>query len=267
MNRMKYFRSHRPNKKLGQHFLIEKDIINQIVKHINPKLQDNIVEIGPGLAALTQPMCEFLEELYVIELDTDLVNYLLETSFAKKLKIFASNAINFNFLDIFNKKNKNIRIFGNLPYNISIQLILYLFKSCSIIEDMHFMFQKEVAYRLSASPGNKCYGRLSVITQYYCDVIPLLTVFPNSFLPTPKIDSVFVRLIPHVTFPVFINDIKVLEKITNEAFGQRRKILRHSLSKFFNVETLIKLGVNPTLRAENVTVSQYLKLAYYLIMK
>lgn len=267
INQKKIFTGHLPNKKLGQHFLIENKIINKIVKYIDPRPQDNILEIGPGLGALTKPMCTFLEKLYVIELDSNLVNFLSNCPFSKKLKILKKNALFYNFLDIFNKENKNIRIFGNLPYNISIRLILYLFNFCNIIKDMHFMLQKEVANRLSASPGTKCYGRLSVIAQYYCNIVPLLQVFPNSFLPVPKVDSVFIRLMPNLTFPVLIDDIKVLEMITNAAFGQRRKILRHSLSKFFHVKTLIKLGVNPMLRAENIRVSQYFQLAYYLIMK
>ncbi|CAL4319772.1 Ribosomal RNA small subunit methyltransferase A [Buchnera aphidicola (Pemphigus immunis)] len=267
MNQKKNFTDHIPNKKLGQHFLIENEIINKIVKYVDPKSHNNILEIGPGLGALTKPMCIFLEKLYVIELDSELVNFLSNCSFSKKLKILKKNVLSYNFLDIFNKEKKNIRIVGNLPYNISVRLILYLFNFCSIIKDMHFMLQKEVANRLSASPGTKCYGRLSVIAQYYCNIVPLLKVFPNSFTPVPKIDSVFIRLIPNLTFPILIDDIKVLEMITNAAFGQRRKILRHSLSKFFDVKTLMQLGVNPMLRAENITVSQYCQLAYYLIMK
>jgi 16S rRNA (adenine1518-N6/adenine1519-N6)-dimethyltransferase len=265
MNYYKYYNSHIPNKRLGQHFLVEKTVINKIVKFIEPKLKDNILEIGPGLAALTKPICFFLEELYVIELDSNLADRLANRSFSEKLKIFKKNAIDFNFLDVFNKKNKKIRIFGNLPYNISIRLILYLLKFCSVIEDMHFMLQKEVANRLSASPGEKCYGRLSVIAQYYCSIVPLLTVFPSSFVPIPKVDSVFIRLIPHEKFSIPVSKIKVLEMITNAAFGQRRKTLRNSLSKFFCIETLIALGVNPMLRAENLTISQYFKLACYLI--
>ncbi|HXK00288.1 MAG TPA: 16S rRNA (adenine(1518)-N(6)/adenine(1519)-N(6))-dimethyltransferase RsmA [Buchnera sp. (in: enterobacteria)] len=263
-NNNKHYNSHIPNKKLGQHFLIEQSVINKIVQFIQPKLKDNILEIGPGLAALTEPICFFLERLYVIELDSNLANCLANRSFSDKLKIFQKNAINFNFFDIFNKKNKKIRIFGNLPYNISIRFILYLFKFFSIIEDMHFMLQKEVADRLSASPGMKCYGRLSIIAQYYCNVEPLLTVFPSAFLPVPKVNSVFIRLIPHIKLPIPISKIKVLEMITNAAFGQRRKILRHSLSKFFHIETMMALGINPMLRAENLTISQYFKLANYL---
>jgi len=267
MNNNKYYKSHIPNKRLGQHFLIEKAVINKIIQFIQPQLKDNILEIGPGLAALTKPICFFVEKLYVIELDSHLANRLADRSFSEKLKIFQKNAIDFNFLDVFNTKNKKIRIFGNLPYNISIRFILYLLKFFSIVEDMHFMLQKEVANRLSASPGEKCYGRLSVIAQYYCSIVPLFTVLPSSFSPIPKVDSVFVRLIPHEKFPIPVSKIEVLEMITNAAFGQRRKILRHSLSKFFHIKKLIELGINPMLRAENLTISQYFKLACYLITK
>ncbi|WP_343192274.1 16S rRNA (adenine(1518)-N(6)/adenine(1519)-N(6))-dimethyltransferase RsmA [Buchnera aphidicola (Formosaphis micheliae)] len=256
-----------PKKYLGQNFLIEMNIINKIIDYINPKWKDNIVEIGPGYAALTKPICKYVELLNVIELDKNLVFFLENSWFRKKLNIFQSNAVHFNYLDIYNNGNKNIRIFGNLPYNISVALILYLFNFLEIIEDMHFMVQKEVADRLSAIPGTKKYGRLSIIAQYYCDIFPLFSVDPISFKPMPKVKSMFVKFIPNVKFPVCPQKIEVLEMITKEVFKHKRKMLRHSLSKFLTMENFIELRINPMLRAENLTIFQYFKLVHYLTLK
>lgn len=263
----KNFKKHLPLKKYGQNFLINKDTIKNIIKIIDPKTTETLVEIGPGLAALTKPMCELLEELIVIEIDQDLLFLLKKRSFYSKLIVFYQNALNFNFLNLFHKKKQLIRIFGNLPYNISTSLIIFLFKQIKVIQDMNFMLQKEVAERLISTPGNKSYGRLSIISQYYCDIKILLNVSPEDFRPIPKVHSVFINLKPHTNSPYFVYNVNILSAITKDAFQNRRKILRHSLKNLFSEKELIKLEINSNLRAENVSVSHYCKLANYLYKK
>lgn len=261
---IKKFQRHVSCKRLGQNFLINGNIIKDIIKVINPNKKEMLVEIGPGLAALTKPMCQLLEELVVVEVDPNLLNLLKKHVFYSKLIVFCQDALTFNYLNLFYKKNQLMRIFGNLPYNISTSLIIYLFKQIEVIQDMNFMLQKEVAERLVALPGKKLYGRLSIIAQYYCTIEILLKVAPENFRPIPKVCSMFVSLTPHEKSPYFVNDINILSNITNIAFRNRRKILRHSLRSLFSKETLIKLKVDPKERAENISISQYCRLANYL---
>ncbi|ANZ22372.1 16S rRNA methyltransferase [Buchnera aphidicola (Diuraphis noxia)] len=256
-----------PLKKYGQNFLINKKIAREIIQKINPQYQQKLVEIGPGLGALTKPICEFLEKLIVIEIDANLLNLLKERSFYSKLRIFCNNALNFNYMSLLDKNCQLIRIFGNLPYNISTSLIIFLFQYIKIIQDMHFMLQKEVAKRLVASPGNKYYSRLSIISQYYCNVKLLLNVNSEEFWPKPKVDSVFVNFTPHLNSPYYVHDVSVLSFITNIAFQNRRKMLRHSLNKLFSEKKLIQLDINPRLRAENISILEYCKLSNYLYKK
>lgn len=257
MNKLKNFF---PKKKFGQNFLIENGIIHNIVQLINPKKNQVLVEIGPGLAALTKPICQLIDKLVVIEIDPILLNLLKYRSFYGKLIIFCQDAVTFNYFDLFNNK-KLIRIFGNLPYNISTPLLICLFKKINIIQDMNFMLQKEVAERLVASPGNKLYCRLSIIAQYYCKIKKLLNISPKFFRPEPKVYSAFVNLTPYKNSPYFVYDINSLSDVTQSAFQKRRKILRHSLENLFSEEKLIKLDINPKLRAENISILQYCKLA------
>ncbi|WP_261979282.1 16S rRNA (adenine(1518)-N(6)/adenine(1519)-N(6))-dimethyltransferase RsmA [Buchnera aphidicola] len=264
---IKNFKKHYPLKKYGQNFLINKNIIQDIIKIINPKKTQILVEIGPGLAALTKPICQFLEKLIVIEIDLSLLDLLKKRSFYSKLIVFHQNVLNFNFIDLFRKKNQLIRIFGNLPYNISTSLIIFLLKQITVIQDMNFMLQKEVAERLIAIPGNKSYGRLSIICQYYCNVKILLNVIPEYFRPIPKVHSVFINLTPHHVSPYFVYDIKILCYITKNAFQNRRKTVRNSLKKFFSERRLIQLDIDPNLRAENISIAQYCRLSNYLYKK
>ncbi|CAL4319672.1 Ribosomal RNA small subunit methyltransferase A [Buchnera aphidicola (Eriosoma grossulariae)] len=259
----KLYLGHFPSKFLGQNFLINQIIIDQIVHSINPKLKDILVEIGPGLGALTKKISGFVDELIVIEVDPNLINKLKKYKFSKKLKIFLSNVLYFNFLNLFNKK-KNIRIFGNLPYNISTEIIIYLTQFSNIIDDMNFMLQKEVANRLLAKPNTKSYGRLSVIVQYFFNVNFLFNIHSESFFPIPKVQSSFLKFIPHIDCPYFLKNIDTLSFVTKIAFNQRRKIILNSLRGFFNSCILNKLGISPFLRAENISVEQYCVLANYI---
>ncbi|CAL4042246.1 Ribosomal RNA small subunit methyltransferase A [Buchnera aphidicola (Phyllaphis fagi)] len=250
-------------KKFGQNFLCKNSIINKIINIIHPKKNELLIEVGPGLAALTKPICQILDNLIVIELDQELSQLLHQSSFSKKIDIFVQDMNIFNFKKVSIQQNKLLRIFGNLPYNISVKFILYLINFRKYIFDMNFMVQKEVAERFVAHPGSKSYGRLSVITQCYYDIFVYFNVLPASFFPTPKVQSSFIKIIPKI-LPLYPhNQVNDLNIITSESFKQRRKILQNSLSSIFKKEILLYLGINPLLRAENVSVFDYCKLANF----
>lgn len=253
---------HFARKRFGQNFLHDNYIIESIVAAIQPKKEEALVEIGPGLAALTVPVSKLVDHLTVIEIDRDLASRLVENPFLQnKISVIEQDALNFDFNKLSDTLGQPLRVFGNLPYNISTPLMFHLFEYAPIITDMHFMLQKEVVTRLVAAPNSKSYGRLSVMAQYYCQIIPVLEVPPTAFKPAPKVDSAVVKLIPYKEKPYLVNDIKVLSRITTEAFNQRRKTIRNSLSNLFNSEQIAELGIDPNLRAENLTVQQYCLLA------
>ncbi|CAL4319200.1 16S rRNA (adenine(1518)-N(6)/adenine(1519)-N(6))-dimethyltransferase RsmA [Buchnera aphidicola] len=257
----KYF----PQKSLGQHFLHDKKIVKKIVDFIHPNYNDFLVEIGPGLAALTDPICALVKHLSVIEIDMKLLLLLKKFNFYKKLFIYKSNVLNFNFKNLFIKHNKLLRIFGNIPYNISVPLILKLLYCSEFIYDINFMVQKEVANRLTAEPGDKSYGRLSIITQCYYDISIGFNILPESFFPIPKVDSSFIRMVPKI-IPLYpLNKISNLEKITFLAFKTRRKILKNNFSKILHKDDFLKLNINSHLRAENLSIKEYCNLSDYLL--
>lgn len=257
----KQHQGHTARKRFGQNFLHDPYIIDQIVSVINPQNGENLVEIGPGLAALTEPVCERVDKLTVVELDRDLAQRLRTHPFiSSKLTIIESDALKFDFNQLVSEKSP-LRVFGNLPYNISTPLMFHLFSFSTLVQDMHFMLQKEVVNRLAASPGNKNYGRLSVMAQYFCDVIPVLHVPPGAFNPPPKVDSAVVRLLPHQVKPVQVESEKSLNKVCAQAFNQRRKTIRNSLRELLSEEHISSLDINPDLRAENLSLSQYADLA------
>lgn len=257
----KYF----PLKKYGQNFLVNKNVIEDIVNFINPKMKQTLIEIGPGLGALTKPVCNIVDELIVIEIDPVVLSFLEKFSFYSKLTVFCQDALNFNYFNLFYSKNRLMRIFGNLPYNIATSLLFYFFKNNKIIEDMNFMLQKEFAERLVASPGNKSYGRLSIISQYYYNIKIKFDVLSLNFRPIPKVDSSFVNFKPYKNSPYFTYDVNVLSNITNLAFQKRRKTLRNSLKNIVSEKILLKLDIDPKLRAENVSILQYCHLSNYII--
>lgn len=256
---------HRARKRFGQNFLNDVFVIDSIVSAINPRKGEAMLEIGPGLAALTEPVARDLDHMTVIEIDRDLAERLRHHPQLKdKLTVREQDAMSADFSAISAELGQKLRVFGNLPYNISTPLMFHLFDYTDSISDMHFMLQKEVVNRLAAGPGSKAYGRLSVMAQYYCQVIPVLEVPPHAFKPAPKVDSAVVRLVPHAQKPFPVKNLRWLSRVTTDAFNQRRKTLRNGLSHLFSVEQLEALGIDPTLRAENITVGQFCRLANWL---
>lgn len=253
-------------KYLGQNFLINKKIIKDIISIINPKNEELLIEIGPGLGALTFPILYSINKLYGIEIDHNLIMYLnSKKNLNSKLIIFEENVLNFNFEKFSRKNRKLIRVFGNIPYNISTKIIFHIFNFIDNISDIYFTLQKEVADRLCAIPGTKKYGKLSVMTQYFCKVIPILKIKSNNFYPTPKVTSMLVHLIPHKKklYSSTICIEKSLKIILREAFSKRRKLLYNSLNNIFNKKDFDKLNINSKLRPENLSVAEYCKLAFY----
>lgn len=252
---------HQAKKRFGQNFLHNDHVINQIVDVINPINGDNLVEIGPGLGALTEPVSERVEHLSVVELDRDLAHRLRHHPFlAPKLTIHEQDALKFDFSSLV-KPDKPLRVFGNLPYNISTPLIFHLLTFKDSIQDMHFMLQKEVVERMAAGPDSKTYGRLSIMTQYQCEVIPVMEIGPEAFQPPPKVDSAIVRLIPHKHVKNKAASIEALNKVCTAAFNQRRKTIRNSFKKLLDVDQLASLNIDPSLRPENLSIDQFIALA------
>ncbi|MGQ8367176.1 16S rRNA (adenine(1518)-N(6)/adenine(1519)-N(6))-dimethyltransferase RsmA [Glaciecola sp. 1036] len=258
---------HTARKRFGQNFLFDEFIIDQIVSAIKPQNHQNLIEIGPGLGALTEPVAEVIEHLTCIELDRDLAKRLRAHPFIRdKLTIVEADALKVDF-NILAQQDKPMRIFGNLPYNISTPLMFHLFEYANLIEDMHFMLQLEVVKRLSAGVGDKLYGRLSIMAQYYCQAIPVLQVPPTAFKPPPKVESAIIRLIPHKQAPVEVDDVQCLERVVAAAFNQRRKTLRNSLKELLTEQEIIATGVDPEARAQNVSLALFASLANKVFLK
>lgn len=242
--------AHKPRKRFGQNFLVDHQVINQIISTIAPKRDDNIIEIGPGKGALTFPLAEYLEQLSVIEIDRDLIT-ILEAQNNQKISIYNSDALAFDF----NQFSKKLRIVGNLPYNISSPLLFHLLSCKDNIIDMTFMLQKEVVERIVASPGSKSYGRLSVVMQAFFDAELMFVVPKDSFDPQPKIESAILYL-KTKSIPL-VQNLKPLENIVKLAFSQRRKTLKNCLkSKLNQSQTKIDLSQ----RAEMLTLENFVTL-------
>jgi 16S rRNA (adenine1518-N6/adenine1519-N6)-dimethyltransferase len=252
---------HQPRKRFGQNFLHDNHIIEKIVKVINPQAADHLVEIGPGLGALTQHLAQTNAQLDLIEIDRDLLAGL--TNFAAQypnLKLHQADALKFDFQQLA-KTKEHLRIVGNLPYNISTPLLFHLIKHIEMIKDMHFMLQKEVVERLAAQAGESAYGRLSVMVQYYCKVSYLFTVKPGAFYPAPKVDSAIVRLIPHSTLPYVAKNFDFFSQIVAQAFNQRRKTLHNSLKNLLTTEQIQASGIDPKVRPEQLGVAEFVELS------
>ena len=251
---------HIPRKRFGQNFLHDQQVINRIIACIAPRSDELLVEIGPGQAALTRPLLDSGAELHVIELDRDLVSKLQHKfSDHPNITIHACDALKANLPLI--TGNRPFRLIGNLPYNISTPLIFHVLQWHELVKDMHFMLQKEVVDRMAALPGNRTYGRLSVMTQFRCQVTPLFDVLPESFSPAPKVRSSIVRLQPLKENPADPGSFENLKRVVSAAFSQRRKTLRNSLRDHLTADQILATGVDPGQRAEQLSLSQFAALA------
>ena len=297
---------HVAKKRFGQNFLTDQAVISSLIDAINPKENQVIVEIGPGLGALTKPLLAKIEHLHVVEIDRDIVAWM-QTEYAKPayakntLSIHNVDALKFDFSSLVanhisakqemsarpqgggnetvhlvrrgggNEANEagalglqKLRVTGNLPYNISTPILFHLLDNVSHITDMHFMLQKEVVERMVAQPSTPAYGRLSVMLQYYLAMEYLITVPPEAFDPAPKVESAFVRCVPHTTLPYVAKDTALFYKVVLAAFGQRRKTLRNTLKGLLDDAGFATLGINPQLRAENLSVAEFVTISNYL---
>lgn len=255
---------HSPRKRFGQHFLHDQQVIARIVQAIASTPNDNVVEIGPGLGALTTHILPLVKRMDVIELDRDVIPQLIsQCENLGELIVHQSDALKFNFTELA-PKNKKLRIVGNLPYNISTPLMFHLLAQAEVIQDMFFMLQKEVVDRMCAKPGDDDYGRLSVMIQYHCEAHALFPVKPGAFNPPPKVDSAIVQLVPHITMPCVANDVKLFSVIVRDAFNHRRKTLRNCLKNFISAEKLTELGIDPIRRPEELSVEDYVRIANFI---
>lgn len=247
---------HIPRKRFGQHFLADDAIIDGIVRAIDPRPGQPMVEIGPGLAALTQPLVERLGRLMVIELDRDLAARLRAHP---QLEVIEADVLKVDFTQLAQGHGvAKLRVVGNLPYNISTPILFHLLEHVAVIADQHFMLQKEVIDRMVAAPATSDYGRLSVMLQWRYAMENVLFVPPESFDPPPRVDSAVVRMVPYAE-PVVL-DVKRLEEIVQVAFSQRRKLLRHTLGRWLEEKGLAG-DFDLQRRAEEVPVAEYVALA------
>ena len=250
---------HIPRKRFGQHFLTDRGIIEDIVQAIAPQAGQAMIEIGPGLGAMTQPLVERLGHLTVIELDRDLAVLLRKKP---DLTVIESDVLKVDFRALAaaktNQTHTKLRVVGNLPYNISTPILFHLLDVADAIEDQHFMLQKEVIDRMVAKPSTSNYGRLSVMLQWRYAMENVLYVPPTSFDPPPRVDSAIVRMVPHALPAVL--DVKLFSELVRVAFSQRRKLLRHSLGKWLDARNF-NGAFNLQRRAEEVPVAEYIALA------
>jgi len=253
---------HIPRKRFGQNFLSDPDIIRSCIEAIHPHPDDLMVEIGPGLGALTQPLLKTLHHLHTVELDRDIVAWMSNHYPADKITIHNTDALKFDFSTL----GKKVRVVGNLPYNISTPILFHLLESVQNITDMHFMLQKEVVERMVAEPSTPEYGRLSVMLQYRLRMEYLFTVPPEAFDPAPKVESAFVRLVPYPAPPHPARDEKLFGKVVTAAFSQRRKTLRNTLKGLLDDAGFAALNLDSQLRAENLGVEQFVAIANHLAL-
>ncbi len=251
---------HIPRKRFGQNFLVDARVVADIVSAVSPARTDCVVEIGPGLGALTEPLLERVDHLHVVEIDRDIVARLKKRYPPARLSIHEGDALAFDFGSL----GTGLRIVGNLPYNISTPLLFHLAGYADQVADMHFMLQKEVVERMVAEPGDSERGRLSVMLQHRFWLEWLIDVPPTAFDPPPKVDSAVVRMIPRGPADRAEVDEGVLGKVVAAAFAQRRKMLRNNLKGLLDDAAYATLSIDPTRRAEDLAVDDYVRIARYL---
>lgn len=251
---------HKARKRFGQNFLQDQGVISQILRAVNAKPGQNIVEIGPGQGAITEGLVASGADVTAIEIDKDLIHYL-NIAFINKdnFRLIDSDALKIDFSSLV-KDGKKFSVVGNLPYNISTPLLFHLLSYKEHIDEMYFMLQKEVVDRMAAEPNCKAYGKLSIMCQYHCDVRKVIDVPPGCFSPAPKVDSAVVRLRLR-KFPLATaNNEAKLKEIVSAAFQQRRKTVSNALKNFATTEDIEACGINPKSRADNIRIEEYINL-------
>lgn len=253
---------HQPRKRFGQNFLKNQIVIDDILSVISPQPDDLMVEIGPGLGALTTPLARSLQQLHVIELDRDIVK-TLQDKYANVV-VHEGDALKFDFASLGTHLRAQLRVVGNLPYNISTPLLFHLAEHIACVRDIHVMLQKEVVERMVAQPDTAAYGRLSVALQYRFDMEKVLDVGPEAFFPQPKVDSAVVRMVPREKHEPEATDEPLFARITTAAFSQRRKTLRNTLRNVLELADFEALGIDPGARAETLSVSDFVRIANHV---
>jgi 16S rRNA (adenine1518-N6/adenine1519-N6)-dimethyltransferase len=252
-------KNHRPRKYFGQHFLHDRNIIDKILADIAPRADEHFVEIGPGHGALTRPLLERVGRLDVIEIDRDLAAELTTEFADPKLSIHVGDALKFDFAKL-GAGDGVLRLVGNLPYNISTPMLFHILDHHQRFRDIHVMLQKEVVDRMTAPPGNRTYGRLTVSLAARCRVESLFVVRPGSFTPAPRVDSAVARLIPDPERRAEIVDEAVFDRVVAQAFNQRRKRLANALRSIITESQIEALGIDPGARAETLDVDAFIRL-------
>ena len=253
--------AHKARKRFGQNFLHDQQVIDRIIGQIAPSSDEHLLEIGPGQGALTRQLAGSGARLDCVELDRDLAEHLKhQYRDYDNVNIHQHDILKLD-LDNLELSGKRIRIIGNLPYNISTPVLFHLLKYYEKIEDMSFMLQLEVVERMSAKVGDKNYGRLSLMLQYYCQTEKLFDVSPQAFTPQPKVNSAMVRLTPHKELPVTAKNPGCLKVVVRTAFNQRRKTLKNSLKTLISDSELVNLEIDMTLRPENLSLTDYVKIS------
>jgi 16S rRNA (adenine1518-N6/adenine1519-N6)-dimethyltransferase len=252
---------HHARKRFGQHFLHERNIIHKILLAVDPQPEDFLLEIGPGMGAITLPLLQRCGKLTAVELDRDVIPRLQSAAEGKgELHVIQGDALKTDFRALI-PPGKKIRLLGNLPYNISTPLLFHCLDQMDVVTDMHFMLQKEVVQRMAARPGGKDYGRLTVMLAMRCRVEPLFDIGAGAFTPSPKVQSTFVRLIPHSKAPFELSDPARFAAFVNQAFSRRRKTLRKALQGLADESAIRRAGLDPGTRPETLSAGDYARLA------
>lgn len=252
--------THRPRRRFGQNFLHDPHFVRRCLTAIAPQPDDPMVEIGPGLGALTAPLLEVVHHLHVVEIDRDLAAGLRRRFPPERLTVHEGDALRFDFASL----GTNLRVVGNLPYNISTPILFHLAGFADCLRDVHVMLQKEVVERMAARPSTAAYGRLSVMLQYRFAIEPLFDVPGGAFRPAPRVTSSFVRLVPLRPLPHPARDEQIFATMVASAFSTRRKTLRNALRSFLDAADFAALNLSPGLRAENLSVADFVRLADYV---
>lgn len=261
---MRFNSPHKPRRRFGQNFLQDRGVIEKILASLCLVSNDRLLEIGPGLGALTKPLLEQVDHLDAVEIDRDLAKQLsCSLPSQHKLTIHNQDMLTFDLkaLNSDPANQQKLRIIGNLPYNITTPLLFHLFKFAPLIEDMHFMLQKEVADRITASPNGKDYGRLSIMTQYFCQASLLFTVPPEAFFPAPKVHSAWIRLAPYPFPSIMVDNMMLFQTIVRIAFNQRRKTVANALKSYLTVEDFVRLDIDPNLRPEALSLEDFVRIS------